>query len=202
MTLACTIEPTARHRRSPPLCDTLRAATEAAHVELEHSLGLLGRIPDRQWFAVVVERFFGFHLVWERAIASRPELRAFHQPRSRLPHLRRDLAALGLTTVELDDLPICREAERLVRTLPSAVGSIYVMEGSTLGGQLISRALADAEWLPAGGLTYFHPYGDRTGRMWRSFRDWAEGEVDAEDHDAAVDGANRTFGLLREWLAA
>lgn len=194
-----TLDP-ARPVRSVSLCDGLRVATTSAHERLEASLSLIGRISDRQWVQAVVERFFGFHLVWEQAIAERDELRAFHQPRSRLPHLRRDLAALGLTTVELDGLGRCEAARDLAVSAPAAIGSIYVLEGSTLGGQVISRALAEASWLPAGGLTYFHPHAARTGPMWRQFRSWAETQVEPADDAEAIAGANRTFELLREWL--
>jgi heme oxygenase (biliverdin-IX-beta and delta-forming) len=201
MTFAYTTVPGPRARQ-PDLTAHLRTATTSAHEELEASLALLSRVSDRHWFRTVLERFYGFHLVWERAIRRRPELRGFHGPRTRLPHLRRDLAALGSTTAELDGLARCEVAASLIDTHAGAVGSIYVMEGSTLGGQLIGRALAKAEWLPDGGLTYFHPYGAQTGEMWRSFRVWADDELDVTEHDAAAAGANRTFAMLREWLAA
>jgi heme oxygenase len=187
---------------APPveLAAVLRAATDRAHQELELSLDLLGREPDRQRFRRVLERFYGFHAVWEQAIREREELRAFQEPRTRLPHLERDLAALGLPTAKLVDLPRCAAARDLANGLPQAIGSIYVMEGSTLGGQVIARALSGLDWVPPGGLAYFQPYGDRTGAMWRAFRAWADEMVPPQDHALAAAGAQRTFALLREWL--
>src|ERR1700757_4964418 len=83
----------------PPalLRQRLRAATAQAHAELEGALDLLGRVSDRQRFAGVLERFLGFHIVWERPTRAHAALSPSHEPRSRLPHLRRDLAALGRT---------------------------------------------------------------------------------------------------------
>lgn len=178
----------------------LRRETAEAHAELEGALDLLGRVADRQGFVRVLERFLGFHIIWERAIRERPILRSFYEPRCRLPHLRRDLAALGLTNAEQAALPECAAAAALIEGEAEAVGSIYVMEGSTLGGQVIGRALAGAGWVPPGGLTYFDPYPGRTGEMWRRFGAWAEACTAADQHAAAAAGANRTFGLLQRWL--
>jgi len=187
---------------APALAVRLRKATAASHAQLEDQLDLLRRVPDRQWFVCVLEGFFGFQAVWEHAIRGRPEFRAFLEPRTRLPHLRRDLAALGRTTAELDAVPLCLPAAGLAATKAQALGSLYVMEGSTLGGQVIHRALGRADWLPAGGLTYFQPYGARTGQMWRSFQRFVEDAVAPDEHEAVCEGANRAFALLSEWLAA
>jgi len=183
-----------------PLKRRLRADTAGAHAELERDLDLLGRVSDRQRFQRVMERFLGFHIVWERAIRQRSALRSFHEPRSRLPHLRRDLAALGVTNAEQSALPRCAPAASLADDHARAVGSIYVMEGSTLGGQVIARGLSGAAWAPAGGLTYFDPFPGRTGDMWRRFGAWAEDVTTPDQHAAASAGANRTFALLRDWL--
>jgi len=180
----------------------LREGTAQAHGELEGALDLLGRVADGQGFARVLERFLGFHVVWERAIRQHAPLRAFQAPRSRLPHLRRDLAALGLTNAEQAALPLCAAAASLADGAPAAVGSLYVLEGATLGGQAISRALASAAWAPPGGLAYFNPYRARTGEMWRTFGTWAEGQVGADHSCAAVAGANRTFAVLQGWLTS
>jgi heme oxygenase len=150
----------------------------------------------------VLERFLGFHLVWERAIQKNAVLRRFHESRSRVPHLRRDLAALGRTNDEMAKIPLCHAASRLTQGQAAAVGSIYVLEGSTLGGQVIGRAMADAAWLPHGGLAYFNPYGVRTGEMWRGFGRWAEASVAPAEQADAVAGANRTFELLQAWMTS
>jgi heme oxygenase len=180
----------------------LREETSAAHMELEAAIDILGRVADGSRVLQILERFLGFHLIWEHGIRQRPALRSFFAPRSRLPHLRRDLAALGLTNSEQSALPSCAQAAALVDDPSEAVGSIYVLEGSTLGGQVIGRALANTDWVPPGGLAYFDPYPGRTGEMWRAFGAWAETSTTHEEHSAAVAGANRTFAVLQSWLTA
>jgi heme oxygenase len=192
----------ASSKTSESLREQLRRGSAAAHADLEASLDLVRRVSDRQLFVRVLERFLGFHLAWEHAIRRDPAFADHHAARSRLPHLRRDLAVLGRTHAEQARLPVCADAAGLAAGHAEAVGSLYVMEGSTLGGQVIGRALQDAAWAPRGGLTYFQPYGPRTGEMWRSFLDWADASVPAGERDRAVAGAQRTFDVLRGWLAS
>jgi heme oxygenase len=182
------------------LCAHLRTATATAHGDLEQSVDLAGRIADRGRFVALLEGFHGFHLSWERAIRRRSDIGAFHAPRERLTHLGADLAALGRTPAEVDRLPVCEAAEALAATHAAAIGSMYVMEGSTLGGQVIDRALAGASWRPEGGLSYFTPYGARTGHMWREFRAWAHAEIAEDEREEAAAAANRTFQVLQAWL--
>jgi heme oxygenase len=194
--IASTIEPATFRQR-------LRQDTGAAHMRLEAALDLLGGAPDKARFTRVLERFLGFHIAWEAALASgHPALQGLLAGRSRLPHLRRDLSALGRTNAEQARLDVCAEAADLSRSRASAVGSIYVLEGSTLGGQLISRAMSGVGWTPPGGLTYFAPYGSRTGEMWRSFAAWADEAVPHAEWVEAASGANRTFALLEAWLTS
>jgi heme oxygenase len=118
-----------------------------------------------------------------------------------MAHLTADLSAMGLDPEALETLPLCAAAARLAGTREAAVGALYVMEGSTLGGQVISKALAGADWLPTGGLAYFNPYADRTGAMWRSFRDWAQMTTPIETHAEVAAGAVSAFETLHGWMA-
>lgn len=79
----------------------------------------------------------------------------------------------------------------------SFLGAMYVMEGSTLGGQYIARHLERVLTLkPGEGDAYFRGYGDRTGEMWRSFKA-VLAEVPEEESErviAAAIGMFRWFG--------
>jgi heme oxygenase len=147
-------------------------------------------------------RFLGFHLVWENDLQEFPTLACELKTRSRIRHLRDDLRTIGLTDAEISCVPLCGDAHRVTLDEARALGAFYVLEGSTLGGQLITKHLSGAGWLPAEGLSYFNPYGSRTGVMWRSFRRWLE--IQAEHHAAndIVSGARGTFVVLQKWLSA
>ncbi len=184
------------------LMSMLRVQTRTHHEALERSLALLEPPLSRDRFLHVLQRFFSFHKVWEPAIGAHESLRAFHVSRHRLPLLRRDLLALGMQADDIDTLPPCENARALAAHEAEAIGSLYVMEGSTLGGQIISRALAQESWIPPGGLASFNPYGDDTGRMWRYFKVFAEQMATKRDPARIVTGAQATFDLLKRQLAS
>lgn len=184
-------------RLPPDLFATLRETTALAHRRLEQDLDLLRPPLSKQRFAEILQRFLAFHLGWEPSLARVPALARLAEPRSRIPHLHRDLANLGLDPQAVTPSPA---AGRLARDLESATGSLYVLEGSTLGGKHISAALAAAPWLPADGLTYFNPYGDHTGVLWNAFKDEARALCGPDAAPAVVAGAHATFDLLRAEL--
>jgi heme oxygenase len=86
-------------------------------------------------------------------------------------------------------------------TLAHAFGLLYVLEGATLGGQLLRRRLGPALDLTAEqGLAFFGAYGSEVGPMWRAFTD-ALARFDAATpaaerpaaHAAALDAARAAF---------
>ncbi len=175
-------------------------ATSAAHQHLEHALDLLATPPDRAHFKRMLERFWGFHAAWEPALGALPQFADLIARRSRLPHLAADLKALGAADAEIAALPVCDAAASLMIAPEAAIGSLYVMEGSTLGGRVISRHLEGAAWAPEGGLRYFHPYGADTGVMWRAFQSELA-LASSERADPLIErGAIETFDMLRQWL--
>lgn len=175
-----------------PLSQELRARTAQAHARLETRLDLLAEPLDRDRFRRVLRAFHAFHQAWEPAVAA-CAAGAWVAPRLAL--LEEDLAALDADGLS----PPFTAAAALTSTAGRAWGSVYVMEGSALGGQVIGRALQQAAWSPAGGLRYFNPHGAKTGARWRAFRTVLDGEPDRE---GAAAGALATFEMLEAWVGA
>jgi heme oxygenase len=186
----------------PSIVALLRSRTQDAHSALEAQLGLLEQPASIDYYAHLLLRLLGFHLVWENDLQEFPTLACELKTRSRIRHLRDDLRTLGITDAEISCVPLCGDAHRVTLDEARALGAFYVLEGSTLGGQLITKHLSGAGWLPAEGLSYFNPYRSRTGVMWRSFKRWLE--IQAEHHAAndIVSGARGTFVVLQKWLSA
>jgi heme oxygenase len=114
----------------------------------------------------VLQSFDAFLAAWEPTVAAAlpAPWHAWLAARSRRPFLRQDLAALGIAPAD---------APARVPALPDAAaawGSVYVMEGSALGGQVVTRSLAEAGLHPHRGAAYFHGWGGETPAMWRDFR--------------------------------
>jgi heme oxygenase len=176
----------------------LRVATRASHEAMEGSLGLLDETLDRDRYRAILSRFYGFWVVWEPRVALLLGNEAFTTPRRRLHLLAADLSALGLSAQAQAVLPRCRVPK--LHDAGEALGSFYVMEGSTLGGRIIQRnvehRLGDAG---RSSSTYFAGYGSDTGLMWRSFLARLD-QAPIVDAARIARGAVATFERLGEWL--
>ena len=93
-------------------------------------------------------------------------------------------------------LPLCPTLPPL-DTLPRLLGAMYVMEGSTLGGQVIARQLAKAG-IPT--RAYFTGYAERTGPLLKQFCEQLGEAATPENEDEIVLSAARTFQYLENWL--
>lgn len=189
----------------PTMMQQLKVATRAAHAALEAQVNLPQVATSPAAYHALLQRFYGFYLPLELRLATLPwttvgfDLAA----RRKLPLLRRDLLHLGDATATLATLPICRDRPEPV-DLASGCGCLYVLEGATLGGQLISRRLRQTLGLHAtGGAAFFTSYGDQVGPMWTGFGAFVNQL--ATDHPqrqgAMIDAAYTTFTTLGGWLA-
>lgn len=148
----------------------------------------------------LLARFYGFHSIFEeRAGAMAPEPVAF-QHRRKTPLLLQDLEALGLEAEAIARLPRC--APLMPLSAPAAVmGSLYVVEGSTLGGAIIAKAVERRLSLNARhGCAYFRSYGRNTAAMWKAFGAALSAWASPETEDLVVESAQRTFATMHDWL--
>jgi heme oxygenase len=114
------------------------------------------------------------------------------------------LLALGHDAESLECLPQASSLPPLPG-LPEALGSCYVLEGATLGGQIILRHLQrHFGGIPAGDFAFFRAYGEDVGPMWKAFGEALNRASMAEDSllfDArVVQGAKDTFEAFERWL--
>jgi heme oxygenase len=178
----------------------VREATRQAHLKIEGSLGLMGDTLTLRDYAGVLSRLYSFWRVWEPQMASLLEDEDFLAPRRRRHLLAEDLAALGMTKHTIEALPRCPLTG--LHTEMHALGSLYVMEGSSLGGRPIrrnvERCLGEAV---RGSCSYFLGYGVQTGAMWQSFL-VRLGQAPTISKYSIADGALATFSNLDGWLRA
>lgn len=118
-----------------------------------------------------------------------------------------DLSARLKTPLLVKDLQVVSETRPapepplLPQGVPEALGVLYVLEGATLGGQVIGRHLNRALGLtPETGGAYFHAHGARTGTMWKAFSQAMNEGVEPGDEERVVDGARLAFGVFRQVL--
>lgn len=157
----------------------LKQRTAPAHEMLEQQPALAalsaGRL-TRAGYAAVLSVFRDWYAMAEPWIAARigplapPDLPARLIKTGRL---RADLAELA-ELVELVDLnPVTARTAAIalpdMKDPRAALGLLYVMEGATLGGQIILRRLAASPETATLPTRFFTAYGGENGLFWRRF---------------------------------
>ncbi len=182
------------------LLERLKIETRPAHDRIEQAVNLDRRIATRDSYKNLLERFYGFHHAWEQAAAPMAENRAFFERRCKTHLLVQDLQVLGMSEDDIINLPQCRP----LMPLPSSIavlGSMYVIEGSTLGGAIISREVERRLGMHAEtGCAYFRSYGHDIGVMWKSFGAVLLEASSPEADDLIVETAQQTFSVMHDWL--
>lgn len=183
----------------------LKAETQAYHDRIEHdrlSRELTAMEVDLGYYTQVLAIYYGFYAPLEARLigAARWDALGFDLiPRLKTPLLVRDLAHFGIEGERLRALPACADLPQ-VADLPAAIGCLYVLEGATLGGQLISRHLAGTLGVgPESGTAFFSSYGPTVGPMWKAFRAFVE-EYAPGSEEAIIAGACATFTSLGRWF--
>jgi heme oxygenase len=185
----------------------LKLATSACHAALEDQLPLMRSDLSREEYRQFVGRFFGFYAPLEAQLmaSNHWQLLEFdYAARQKTPRLEQDLLALGGSAAELAATPRCTNLPDL--TAPEQLlGCLYVIEGATLGGRIITRQLQTQLGLsPESGGAFFDGYGAQTGPHWKAFctmlANHADAHADESRQGAIVAGANRTFETLTHWL--
>jgi heme oxygenase (biliverdin-IX-beta and delta-forming) len=176
--------------------EALRRATTERHRMVEAQLQLDAEFGIGHYRGTL-QCFEAFLVRWEASIAASlpPRLQRWFSERQRLPLLRRDLAALSTPPLALLD----NTFELALPNLAAAFGSLYVMEGSALGGKVIAHQLARQHGIGAeNGGAYFWGSGEVTAAKWREFRLLLEQEVGpgAASRAHACTAAVQTFDAL------
>jgi heme oxygenase len=179
----------------------LRERTRDEHEAIEQTLGLMSDTLTLATYRRTLERFHGFWQPVEARLQQRVGLREIGldpAERARTPLLAVDLRALNVGDPAA--LPVCGEGPLLASTAAALV-CMYVLEGASLGGQIISRHVGQRLGITReSGGRFFHGYGERTGEMWRAFGAAVTSfAITAETQDEVVRAAIETFRSLRRW---
>lgn len=119
--------------------------------------------------------------------------------RKKLRYLEQDLTATGVRPPELlTDRPVAKLPE--LEGPAQAWGILYVMEGSSLGGAVIARNLAEnsqlQEVMPS---RFYGCYGAKTGHYWKIFRERITSAFQLGlSKTEAVEAAQQTFAYYQQ----
>ncbi|CAD0359352.1 biliverdin-producing heme oxygenase [Xanthomonas hortorum] len=184
----------------PSAAFVLRDATQGVHclveaIPLMQALGQ-GRV-DRDAYALILRRHYALLAGFEEQLSDwlNTLVGTDWHYRRRVPALREDLRTLG----QQPDAPI---APPVVDNESARWGMLYVIEGSQLGGRMISRALRKQQPALADALRYFE-LADNDPAGWRHFQTMLNQRLDTPcTRNAAIDGAQSMFAHFHTCLAA
>ncbi|HZS54695.1 MAG TPA: biliverdin-producing heme oxygenase [Bryobacteraceae bacterium] len=187
------------------ILSALKSETAEWHARVEASLPVLSETFDRASYIRLLERFYGFYAPLEkeiaRAAACLDTLLPDWQKRLRLPLLAADLCWFCRTPSDLEAIPVCSALPEL-KSAEQIFGSLYVTEGATLGGQIISRHLAKSLSVsPAAGAAFFSAHGYATGLMWRVFTTALRQVASTANQRQIIKSAEHTFEAFWLWLS-
>jgi heme oxygenase len=176
----------------------LRQETHSDHQAIEGTSPLMLQNLSIAEYVQCLRGLYGVVAAWEeRAPEVAPEwLQPTLVARQRKHLLQRDLASFGELQDDqgrsiLPDMP----------DLPSLLGTMYVIEGSTLGGQYIARHVETVLPLSEGrGSSYFRGKGSQTGQMWKEFCEILKTRISDEQTDAVVISAKAMFRTFGTWM--
>ena len=145
-----------------------------------------------------LRQIYGVVAAWEERAAEvaplwiRPALIA----RQRKSLLELDLSWFGVTQKN-HSRPMLPE----MKDSSSFFGTMYVMEGSTLGGQVIARHVEAVLHLSEGrGYSYFRGHGSQTGSLWKEFCEMLRLRIPDGQTDAVVISAKAMFNVYGMWM--
>jgi heme oxygenase (biliverdin-IX-beta and delta-forming) len=153
---------------------------------------------DTTQYVQCLRQMYGVVAAWEERAAqiAPPWMQIPLAARQRRRLLELDLAWFGIAKPDQG-----RPALPEMNSSSSFFGTMYVMEGSTLGGQVIARHVAKALHLSEGnGNAYFRGHGYQTGSMWKEFCEVLTTRVPSDQTEAVVASAKAMFTIFGAWM--
>ena len=191
-----------------PVMERLKLATRANH-DLIEKTPCMNRLFAKDYsleeYRGLLEKMYGFVSAYEPALFEHLDagLAEAFAHRRKCGWLERDLLNFDLAPAQIAALPRCARVPHITG-LPQCLGIWYVLEGATLGGELMARHLSQQFGAAAEKVTAFHrAYGDGTQAEWRAFRELMDARFPPEraaDIEAAAQSAQLTFEYLCDWL--
>lgn len=173
----------------------IKEATKVAHQQLEKTVVYrLKEIRSEKDYATFLTFFYAYFNAVEQAISPyiTTDVLADYADRRNSTYLKRDIEELGGT---VDNLP--QAVSPAVHSAAEAMGALYVLEGSIMGGPHIVQMLR--KYGISRGFSFYSGYGADTAKMWGAFTAALNAVGNTpEQHDAAIAKAAETFSRFED----
>ena len=170
----------------------LKDNTRPQHDRLETELNLLRPDLSIDDYIGLLKKFYGFYLPLEKT-------GIIPVDRLKVPHLEKDLRFFR---IEPDLIKTCLTLPD-VSTPSHIYGVRYVIEGSTLGGMVLTKHFKEIfHVFPDSGCFFFSGYGSETMPMWKAFQSelLEFSKTENFNEEIVLQSARDTFESLRLWL--
>lgn len=166
------------------------------------SVNLMGKDVTEDYYKKYLSALYGFVSGFETYIF--PELKDLVpdlQERGKTDAITQDLKKLKVDLSDIEEMP-----ESYFRSMYAdpyaALGALYVLESSTLGGHLVQEHLKEALGEKvADKLSYFVMHGERSDSMWQRFlKNFAAIAENNGKKEIIIDAALRTYRLLDQLM--
>jgi heme oxygenase len=178
--------------------ERLTRNTRDSHQMTERALDVPFGFASLQNYRALLQRLWQVHSSYEERLSvfDWPSLGIEFESRRRSRWLGEDLLALGAGQ------PMRHAPPAAINTIEEAVGCLYVLEGSALGGRILLReALRLAEISITHGAQFLNGHGARTQAMWHAFLKILNTFTSDGIEAAAIErGALRAFGDFQIFL--
>ena len=181
-----------------PVAMMIKDSTESLHQDVEALLRpKLATLQNRDEYATLLRMFYGYYSPLEDLVQEfvTPALLPDVAERRKADAILQDLHSLQGA---VNGLAFCQELPS-IENKAQAMGALYVLEGSTLGGKMIAKMLRQNKSLALtdNELTFFLGDKEETGSKWKAFIQVLNQQPCAEQTIAA---ANQTFYHLKNWM--
>lgn len=170
----------------------LKAATSQTHDRLDKRIMAAGAFDSKEHYGLFAKMQHAFHRDID-ALYSNPALDAVLpdlKGRRRLGQIEQDLADLGLEPLSFDTAPeFDANAD-----LPTALGWLYVAEGSNLGAAFLIKAAEKLGLSEEFGARHLAGAPEGRGLHWRTFTAALDAlDLTEEENERVIAGANAAF---------
>lgn len=175
---------------------TLKAETRETHERLDHSI-MAGRpFESQERYALFLAVQHAFHRDIE-ALYANPTLDGLLPDlagRRRFGDVEQDLADLGIAAPDLAEPP----AFGATADIPTALGWLYVAEGSNMGAAFLIKAAGKIGLSEDFGARHLAGAPEGRGLHWRTFTEALDAlELDDAEEARMIDGARAAFARVQ-----
>ena len=182
----------------------LKQETRERHRAVEQHLNLPRRLKTNHDYLSLLARLYGFYMPMElrlNDVQGLGDLGLDLDSRRKTPLLVSDLLSLGVGPRAIAEIALCADLPEIA-DVSQALGCLYVLEGATLGGEVIGRDLERRLGIQLdGGGRFFSSDGANIAEKWKAFGEAITAHAgDAPSQNAIVASGCATFDAFGRWF--